>query len=76
MGTPLVPDEPRAVVAPLLPAEPPTPKGGRPRVPDRAAPTGIAFALANGVLRAVPPPGLWCGGGATASAEAGQIDGS
>ena len=32
-----VPDELWAAVAPLLPPEPPKPKGGRPRVPDRVA---------------------------------------
>ena len=35
MSKPLVPDELWEIVAPLLPAEPPKPKGGRPRVPDR-----------------------------------------
>ena len=32
-----VPDDLWAVVEPLLPPEPPKPKGGRPRAPDRAA---------------------------------------
>ena len=36
MSNPLVSDELWALVAPLLPPEPPKPKGGRPRVPDRA----------------------------------------
>jgi transposase len=34
-----------AVVEPLLLPEPPKPKGGRPRLPDRAALTGILFVL-------------------------------
>jgi transposase len=35
MAKSLVPDEPWKLVEPLLPSEPPKPKGGRPRVPDR-----------------------------------------
>jgi transposase len=46
---PLVSDDLWAVVAPLLPPEPPKPKGGRPRVPDRAALTGILFVLKTGI---------------------------
>jgi len=41
----LVTDELWSIVQPLLPAEPPKPKGGRPRVSDRAALTGILFVL-------------------------------
>ena len=36
----LLPDAFWARIAPLLPPEPPKPKGGRPRVSDRAALTG------------------------------------
>ncbi len=49
MNKPLVPDELWAIVAPLLPPEPPTPKGGRPRVSDRACLTGILFVLKSGI---------------------------
>ena len=49
MPKPLVTDELWAVVQPLLPEEPPKPKGGRPRVPDRAALTGILFVLKTGI---------------------------
>lgn len=45
----LVTDEMWAVVEPLLPKEPPKPKGGRPRVPDRAALRGIVFVLRAGI---------------------------
>jgi len=45
----LVPDEMWAVMAPLLPEEPPKPKGGRPRVPDRDALRGIVFVLRTGM---------------------------
>ena len=49
MSRPLVPDALWAVVEPLLPLEPPKPKGGRPRLSDRAALTGILFALQSGI---------------------------
>src|SRR5215211_4428074 len=49
MSKPLVSDELWNTIAPLLPPEPPKPKGGRPRVPDRAALTGIVFVLRSGI---------------------------
>src|SRR3954465_11539542 len=49
MSKPLVSDELWEVIAPLLPPEPPKPKGGRPRVPARAAFTGIVFVLRSGI---------------------------
>jgi transposase len=42
---PLVPDDLWEAIEPLLPEEPPKPKGDRPRVPDRAASGGIIFVL-------------------------------
>ena len=45
----LVPDDLWEAIEPLLPKEPPKPKGGRPRVPDRAALTGIVFVLQTGI---------------------------
>ena len=45
MAKELLPDAFWARIAPLLPPEPPKPKGGRPRVSDRAALTGILFVL-------------------------------
>src|SRR5687768_6608895 len=44
----LVPDDLCEATEPLLPREPPKPKGGRPRIPDRAAPGGIVFVLRTG----------------------------
>jgi transposase len=41
----LVPDQLWNAIQPLLPPEPPKPKGGRPRVPDRAVLGGIVFML-------------------------------
>ena len=61
----LVSDELWALVAPLLPPEPPKPKGGRPRVPDRAALTGIIFVLKSGIPWEMLPPELGCGSGVT-----------
>ena len=65
MAKALLPDDLWAVVAPLLPPEPPKPRGGRPRVPDRAALTGIIFVLKSGIPWAMLPPGLGCGSGVT-----------
>ena len=45
MAKPLLPDDLWAAIKDLLPPEPPKPKGGRPRLPDRAALTGILFIL-------------------------------
>ena len=49
MPKPLLTDELWAVIEPLLPKERPKPKGGRPRVDDRAALTGILFVLKTGI---------------------------
>ncbi|HYN87281.1 MAG TPA: IS5 family transposase [Ardenticatenaceae bacterium] len=65
MSKPLVSDELWALVAPLLPPEPPKPKGGRPRVPDRAALTGIIFVLKSGIPWEMLPQELGCGSGMT-----------
>jgi transposase len=65
MTKPLVSDELWALVAPLLPPEPPKPKGGRPRVPDRAVLTGIIFVLQSGIPWELLPPEMGCGSGIT-----------
>src|SRR5215211_1706388 len=65
MAKPLVSDELWALVAPLLPAEPSKPKGGRPRVPDRDCLTGIVFVLKSGIPWEMLPPELGCGSGMT-----------
>jgi transposase len=65
MTTPLVPDDLWAAIAPLLPPEPPKPKGGRPRVPDRAALGGILFVLRTGIGWEALPRELGCGSGMT-----------
>jgi transposase len=65
MSKRLVSDELWAVIAPLLPPEPPKPKGGRPRVPDRAALTGILFVLHSGIPWELLPTEMGCGSGVT-----------
>ena len=65
MSKPLVSDELWAVIAPLLPPEPPKPKGGRPRLSDRAALTGIVFVLKSGIPWEMLPQELGCGSGMT-----------
>jgi transposase len=61
----VVSDELWALVEPLLPAEPPKPKGGRPRIPDRACLTGILFVLKTGIPWEWLPQELGCGSGMT-----------
>ncbi len=61
----LVSDELWAVVEPLLPEERRKPKGGRPRIPNRAALTGILFVLKSGIGWELLPSQLGCGSGMT-----------
>ena len=49
MAKELVTNQLWEIVEPLLPPEEPKPKGGRPRVPNRAALTGIVFVLKSGI---------------------------
>ncbi len=65
MAQPLLPDDLWAIVEPLLPVEPPKPRGGRPRVPDRAALTGIIFVLKSGIPWEMLPLEMGCGSGVT-----------
>jgi transposase len=52
-------------IAPLLPAEAPKPKGGRPRVGDRAALNGILYVLHTGIQWKRLPTELGFGSGVT-----------
>jgi transposase len=63
MSKPLVTDALWALVAPFLPVE--RRKGGRPRIPDRAALTGIPFVLKLGIPWEMLPQQLGCGSGMT-----------
>src|SRR3712207_5674505 len=65
MAAPLVPDELWSILEPLLPPEPPEPKGGRPPVPNRAALAGILFVLRSGLPWEMLPAEMGCGSGVT-----------
>lgn len=65
MAKPLVSDELWTAIEPLLPPAPDKKFGGRPRVPDRAALTGILFVLKSGIPWTMLPPEMNCGSGST-----------
>ena len=62
MKRPVVPDYLLAAIEPLLPSEPPKPKGGRPRCDDRSALAGIIFVLRSSIPWEMPPGELGCSG--------------
>jgi transposase len=65
MARELVTDELWEVLEPLLPEEAPKPNGGRPRVDNRAALTGIIFVLKSGIPWEMLPQEMGCGSGMT-----------
>lgn len=65
MARELLPEKLWAEIEPLLPKEPPKPKGGRPRLDDRAALTGILFVLHSGIPWEMLPQEMGCGSGMT-----------
>ena len=65
MPSPLVPDDLWAIIEPLFPPEPPKPRGGRPRVLNRAALAGILFVLRSGIPWEMLPREMGCGSGVT-----------
>lgn len=65
MAFTLVSDRLWREIEPLLPPEPPKPKGGRPRVSDRACLTGIVYVLRTGMPWRFVPQELGCGSGVT-----------
>ncbi len=65
MAKEILSDEFWSIVEPLIPKPPPRPKGGRPRVSDRAALKGILFVLLTGLSWEYLPPEMNCGCGMT-----------
>lgn len=65
MAKPLLAEELWERIEPLLPPEPPKPKGGRPRVPNRQVLIGILFVLRTGCPWEYLPQELGCGSGMT-----------
>jgi transposase len=65
VAKPLLPDALWEIVAPLLPPQVPSKKGGRPPVPHRAALTGILFVLKTGIGWEDLPAEMGCGSGMT-----------
>jgi transposase len=65
MSKELVSDKLWEVVEALLPEEPPKPKGGRPRIDDRATLTGIVLVLKSGIPWEMLPKEMGCGSGST-----------
>ena len=49
MSKPLVTDDLWGLVEPLLPKHEPSPRGGKPRTPDRVCLSGILFVLKTGI---------------------------
>jgi transposase len=66
MRADLLPDALWDEIQPLLPPHPPSPKGGRPRVPDRPCLAALVYLLREGVTyRGLPCDELGCGSGVT-----------
>lgn len=62
----IVSDELWEQIEPLLPSEPePSPLGGRPRVTNRQAFTGVVFVLKTGIPWQALPTEMDCGSGST-----------
>jgi len=60
-----VPDALWKLIEPLLPSPSSKPKGGRPRLTDRACLAGIIFVLSSGIPWRMMPKALGCGSGMT-----------
>lgn len=65
MAKALIPDELWSLITAHFPVHQPSPKGGRPRIGDRATLTGILFVLRTGIPWEYLPPELGCGSGMT-----------
>jgi transposase len=60
-----IPDDLWRQIRSFLPVQPPRPRGGRPRVPDRDALAGILFVLRTGIAWEHLPQRFGCGSGMT-----------
>ena len=65
MAKSLVSDKLWEEVESILPPAPPRPRGGRPRLANRAVLTGIIFVLRTGTPWELLPPEMGCGSGMT-----------
>jgi transposase len=65
MAKQILPDELWEIVEPLIPKHEVNPKGGRPRIDDRKALTGILFVLKSGIPWEMLPIEMGCGCGMT-----------
>jgi len=63
MATPLLPDALWNLIEPLLPAPTLKPKGGRPRLSDRACLLGARLVLRSGIPWRMLPQAMNCGSG-------------